>query len=332
MADKIHETAVQRHPSGALQTVEKDVKPVQMFLTKFNNDWSMNMAAGLAYNLIMAMFPLVIAVMAILGLIVGNLDPTAYGNLVHQIENAFPSSASSQSLINSALQQLGKDSGILGIIAILLAIFNGSRFFIFIEGCLDIIYHVRPRGLIAQNVVAILMLLLFVVIIPLMVVASIGPAFVFSTLKNTPLGNIPGSGVIFSLGGIVGGLIAAYILFQVIYIVVPNQKISFRHSWRGSIVAAVLLEVYLLLFPLFVTHFLGAFSGAISILILLVFFYYFGVILFLGAEVNAFAEGIRETRYDLVTMVYKTSNSDALPARNEVVATSQGAINRPLHS
>jgi membrane protein len=254
---------------------------------------------------------------------VGNLDPTAYGNLVHQIENAFPSSASSQSLINSALQQLGKDSGILGIIAILLAIFNGSRLFIFIEGCLDIIYHVRPRGLIAQNVVAVLMVLLFVVIIPLMIVASVGPAFVFSTLKNTPLGNIPGSSIIFSLGGIVGGLIAAYILFQVIYIVVPNQKISFRRSWRGSVVAAVLLEIYLLLFPLFVTHFLGAFSGAISILILLVFFYYFGVILFLGAEVNAFAEGIRETRYDLVTMVYKTSNPNALPARNEVVATSQ---------
>jgi membrane protein len=314
MADITDHPGEQRQPSRVLQAVDKGVRPLQMFVTKFNNDWSMNLAAGLAYNLIMAMFPLVIAVVAILGLIVENLNPAAYNTLIHQIENIFPTAASSQGLITSALKQLGKDSGVLGIIAILLAIFNGSRLFIFIEGCLDIIYHVRPRGIIAQNVVSILMVLFFVIIIPVMIVASIGPAFVFSILQNTPLRLIPGSNFLFSFGGILGGLIAAYILFQVIYIVVPNQKISFRHSWPGSVVAAILLEIYLALFPLFVSHFLGAFSGAISILILLVFFYYFGVLLFLGAEVNAMTAGIRSTPYDLVTMVHNVTHPDPEPA------------------
>jgi uncharacterized BrkB/YihY/UPF0761 family membrane protein len=78
-----------------------------------------------------AMFPLVIAVMAILGYIAGNLDPAVYQNLSHQIENIFPSVASSQNLIRPALQQLEKDSGILGILAIILAFFNGSRLFVF---------------------------------------------------------------------------------------------------------------------------------------------------------------------------------------------------------
>src|SRR6202047_3600603 len=39
------------------------------------------------------------------------------------------------------------------------------------------------------------------------------------------------------------------LLLEAIYIVVPNQRISFRHSWRGAVVAAVLLQLYLSLFP-----------------------------------------------------------------------------------
>src|SRR5215467_15872070 len=94
----------QHTSSGAMHTVASNVKPFQVFLTKFANDWSMNLAAGLAYNLILAMFPLVIAVMAILGFIVGNLDSAVYDNLTHQIENSFPAVTASRSLITSALQ------------------------------------------------------------------------------------------------------------------------------------------------------------------------------------------------------------------------------------
>lgn len=300
-----------------MQTVTKALKLFQAFLTKFMNDWSMNLAAGLAYNLIMAIFPLVIAVMAILGFIVGNLEPAVYTNLTHQIANVFPSVSSSQNLVVSALRQLEKDSGILGILAIILAIFNGSRLFVFMEGCLDIIYQVRPRKVIPQNVIAVLMVLLFVILIPIMVIASIVPTLVFSILQKTSFGLVPGSSILFSFGGILGGMIASYMLFQVIYIVVPNQKKRFRHSWPGSVVAAILLEMYLVLFPLYVAHFLEAFAGAISFLILLLFFYFFAVLLLLGAEVNAFVNGVRETPHDLVTMVYKMTSH--LPASEQAV-------------
>jgi membrane protein len=311
----------QHTSSGAMHTVARNVKPFQAFLTKFTNDWSMNLAAGLAYNLILAMFPLVIAVMAILGFMVGNLDPAVYTTLTHQLENSFPAVTASHNLIASALLQLEKDSGVLGILAILLATFNGSRLFVFMEGCLDIIYQVRPRAVIPQNVIALLMVLLFVILIPLMVVASLGPTFVFSALQKTPVGLLPGSSLLLGVGGILGGLIASYLLFQVMYLVVPHQNIRVRQSWQGSVIAAVLLETYLALFPLYATRFLGAFSGAISLLILLVFFYYFAVILFLGAEVNAYIAGVRVTPHDLVTMVHIMTGS--LPRR--VQAGEDGA-------
>ena len=45
------------------------MKTIQAFWTKFNNDWVMNFAAGLAFNLITAMIPILIAIIAIAGLI-----------------------------------------------------------------------------------------------------------------------------------------------------------------------------------------------------------------------------------------------------------------------
>ena len=47
------------------------MKSLQAFITKFNNDWSLNTAAALAYNLQMAIIPIAIATLAILGLVIG---------------------------------------------------------------------------------------------------------------------------------------------------------------------------------------------------------------------------------------------------------------------
>src|SRR5947209_1288251 len=295
--------------SGGMHTLKKQCQPLVAFWTKFNNDWSFNNAAGLAYNLMLSIFPIIIALLSLLGFFLGTLAPGVYQADIDKITSTFSSLAQAKPLVVAASAQVKKDAGVLGIIAILLSIFNGSRLFLFMEGCFDIIYHVRPRGVIAQNVMAILMLLLFVVILPIMVVASAVPAFVFSLLQKTPLAQIPGISFVFSLGGIVSGLVAAYILFQVIYIVVPNQKINFHHSWPGAVTAAVLLEIYLTLFPLYVGHFLGVFASALGLLIVLIFFYYFAMILLLGAEVNAFfAQNVRVTPQDLVTMVHDVTS------------------------
>ncbi|HYK85339.1 MAG TPA: YihY/virulence factor BrkB family protein [Ktedonobacteraceae bacterium] len=292
-------------PQAAIETATKDVKPFMAFWTKFQNDWSMNLSAALAYNLLMAIIPIAIAALAILGIVLGSLSPSAYDTIRNQITNIFPHGVSSQGVLDSVSKQLNRDSGILGAIAIVLALFNGSRLFILIEGCFGIIYHVRQRKFIQQNLMALGMLVLFIVLIPVMVFAAAAPTFILSLIQNIGL-SFPGGGFLAYIVGIIGGLIATYILFQAIYIVVPNQKISWRKSWLGSVVAAVLLQIYLILFPLYVAHFLTGYAASISsIIILLIFFYYFAVILMLGAEVNAFfAEGITSTPTDLVSLVH----------------------------
>src|SRR6266516_1634257 len=288
--------------TGALQTIQKDTRPLQAFITKFNNDWSMNLSAALAYNLLMAIFPIALAILAILGYVLGSLSPTEYNKLQGQILHVLPISMP-PSAIRSITKQLANASSILGIIAVVLALFNGSRLFILIEGIFGIIYHVRQRTVIKQNLMAFGMLILFIVLIPIMAFASALPAVVLSIL--------PSSGAIAFLAGILGGLISSYILFQAIYMVVPNQHISFRNSWLGALVAAIALEIYLTLFPLYVQHFLAAGPAASlgTAIFLLIFFYYFAVILLLGAQVNAFfLEGVQATPVDLVTLIHITTS------------------------
>jgi membrane protein len=299
-------TATQK-TSEAKQVAEKDVNSLKAFFTKFNNDWVMTFAAGLAFNLITAIFPILIALIAIAGFIFGSFDPGFQVNLISHIQSVFPPPINKGNVLGPALTTLSKNAGFFAFIAILLAIFGGSRLFVSIEGYFSIIYHTRQRTVVRQNIMALVMLLLFIILIPLMVFASSIPAIVQSILQATPLHQIPGYGFIFTAIGILTGLVIAWILFEAIYIVVPNQHISFRNSWRGAVLAAVALSIYLYLFPFYVTHFLRNDTGQVGFaVILLFFFYYFAVILLVGAEINAFfAEGIRATPEPLTTMVHQ---------------------------
>ncbi len=291
--------------------VQKGVKPLQGFFTKFNNDGVMNFSAALAYNLLTAMVPIAFAIIALIGLAFGWLAPNAQSDVLNQIVHIFPSQVSSDpNLSKNVLLRINQASGLIGIIAILAALFGGSRLFVLIEYIFGIIYHVRQRKVVQQNLMALGMLFIFVLLIPVMIFASTLPTLAFSlvqsTASSTPIGGLLKNPVLTAIISAIGGVLASFLLFVAIYIVVPNQKISFKNSWKGAIVAAVLAQIYLLLFPIYISHFLNGYVGQVGFaLILIAFFYYFAVILLLGAEVNAFfAESVLETPDTLVNMVH----------------------------
>ena len=285
--------------SKTVKTAEKDVKPFQQFLTKFNNDWSFNLAGALAYNFLLSTVPILIALLAILGFVLSAIGQNVT-TVEHNIANSLPKSLNAGSIIVAVGNNLQHSSGILLIISIVSAIIFGSRLFVVIEGMFCIVYHVRPRTLIPQNIMAIGMLIAFIIYVPVAVVASSIPTFISAILKNAPAGSFF-AGVV----GILFGVLVSFVLFLLIYIVVPNQRIEFKHSWLGALIAGAALEIYLILFPLYVRYSLSSTAGAVgATVILIVFFYYFGVILFLGAEVNAyFSERVQPLPNDLATFV-----------------------------
>ena len=285
--------------SKTTKGVEKDIKPFQAFISKFMNDWSFNLAGALAYNFLLSTVPILIAMLAILGFVLGAIGQKTL-TITNSISGAFPKQLNVSSIVTGVQNNLTHSAGILAFISVISAIIFGSRLFVVIEGMFCIVYHVRPRKLIPQNIMAILMLLAFIVYVPLAFLASSIPTFVFSLIKNAP-----GLSFLSVIGGIVVSIVVSFGLFLLIYIVVPNQSITWKHSWLGALIAAIALQVYLSLFPLYVRYALSNTAGVVgATVILIVFFYYFAIILFLGAEVNAFfSERVQPLPNDLATFV-----------------------------
>jgi uncharacterized BrkB/YihY/UPF0761 family membrane protein len=75
---------------------QRRTKPARHFLKKFLNDWSLNFSAMLAYNLLIALLPIAVALFGIFGLILAN-DLNAQRQIEDKIINAFPSDNTTQS-------------------------------------------------------------------------------------------------------------------------------------------------------------------------------------------------------------------------------------------
>src|SRR5579859_6642104 len=63
------------------------------FFKKFGNDWTMNLAGMLAYNLLMTIFPILLAIISIAGLLLGNFG--MQDAVVRNVSTALPSNISS---------------------------------------------------------------------------------------------------------------------------------------------------------------------------------------------------------------------------------------------
>jgi YihY family inner membrane protein len=165
-----------------------------------------------------------------------------------------------------------------------LSLWGGSRLFVAIANAFSIIYRTPDRSFLKQNLMAIGMLILFIILIIIMFVTAAVPSFVINA--------IPGNdGEQFGIfcAGIASSVFVSFILYMFIYLIVPNKKIKFRHIWCGALIAAILLDIFLVLFPLYIRRFMGSFIGLIGFAVILItFFYYFGIILLLGAQINAY--------------------------------------------
>lgn len=281
------------------------VKTLRGFWKKASNDWIFNLSAMLAYNLLMTIVPILAMLLSIFGLVLGSLSPATEQHFITSITNGLPGG---QTFIQAALKRLAQNSGWLAILTIILSAWFGSRLFITIEQCFGIIYRLPTRKFIRQNSIALLMMLIFVVLIPILLAVSSAPSFLSSAFVDKLMPNATAARIWLVVATAIAGFIVASMLFLVIYIVVPNRPSRVQDAWRGALIAGLLLEVYVVAFPFYTALLLkpnsyGSTAG--FAILVLVFFYYFGFILLLGAEINSSWTGQRATDTDLPGIMYE---------------------------
>jgi YihY family inner membrane protein len=284
--------------------------PLVGFWIKISNDWVFNLAGVLAYNLLLSVFPILLLLLAITGFALDNLSPGSQMRLQRILEQAFPAGTATNLLYHVTVT-LHHSAPLLLIIGIVFALINGSNLFVVLENCLGIIFKLRGRNPIRQRLMAFAMLVLFVVVIPVMVLSSIIPAALVRLLGIAARN--PFAALFVQAAGIGLSVASALVLFGILYIVVPNRRVGPGEIWKGTVVATLLLVLYEVLFPVYLGVFLqpqnyGTAAG--FAIVILIFFYYLAFILLLGAEINSWAAGQRETAGSLMAILHEVQAHD----------------------
>lgn len=277
------------------------------FWAKLNNDWIFNLAGLLAYNFLMALFPLLLLLLSACGVLLNLLSPTANMQLQRAMADALPGNTGTI-LLQAVSTHLKKSVGLLLVVGLVVACIAGSRLFVTLEGCFGIIFRLRGRDPVRQNRMAFGMLALYLVVVPIVVLISILPNSL-ATLVDPHSQSLLGV-VLSDAARLLIWFAAALLFFGVTYALVPHRHQSWRTwraNWKGTIVASVLLVLYEGLFRIYQAYLLHADNyGTIAAfaVVILLFLYYLALILLLGAEINSWAAGQRATAADLPGLLH----------------------------
>jgi len=153
------------------------------------------------------------------------------------------------------MDQLANEAGSLLALGIIVAIFGASRFFAAIERVFTIIFRFPERTFLARNLLAMVMVSVYIVLFLLMIVTTSSPSVLVQGVES--------AGVRLGVysAGIASSIFLAFILFLLIYWIVPNKKMSLKTTWVGSLFSACTLEIILMWFPLYVQKNMDTYTG-----------------------------------------------------------------------
>jgi membrane protein len=255
-------------------------------IQKFLEDQAPNWAALIAWNVLFAMFPIVIFAASLLGFAL-RLFGAANDAVFKTIFSAIPGDPQQQTELLKAVSGVKSQSGVLFIVGLIGLLWGGSALFGVMEQAFAVIYHTRPRDFIRQKLIAFGMVFLFTILVGVAVATSA----ILPALKHIP--DIPPflySGVAAFILQVIVGTTAGFLLFGSIYYVIPNRKQKFNKVVPGALVSGVLFEVITLLFPLYISlnNGINQYGKTFGLFfVLMTFFFFLGLITMIGVEVNS---------------------------------------------
>jgi membrane protein len=260
------------------------------FFKKFQDDRGTSLAILLAWGTLNTLFPLVLGMSALAGLVLQ--DEQRLAQLTTQIAQLFPEQVAVN--LSGVLQDTRKSAAAIGIVGLALLLFNGTGFFVNVQAVFNQAYHAEDRGLIGQRAVGLLML----VVATILLVGS-GVAFGIGQFLATA-GNavfealpfeVPGRGLVGALTGSAVSIVLALATFVLLYRILPNVTQTWRQALPGAVLVAVLFFMIIQVFPLYLAFFGQGFQTYAlfgTFLLMMLWCYVLGIILVLGAELNAF--------------------------------------------
>jgi membrane protein len=258
-------------------------RAIVRFWRKAYEDNLTGMAAMVAYNLMLSVFPLALVGLFVAGRILASEDVEA--SIVDDLQQLFPAAA--ESTLLDGLRRVRESSTTVGIVAVVAATWFATTFWGALDTAFCRIYHRECRNWVRQKLFGFGML----AVVLLFFLASVSiPALQGLVVRGTadlPLGLGDVRGLIYALT-LVGGVLLLFGILCLIYWRVPRGSIPWRCIWPGALGALVAMGVVDYAFPLYLSNVrtLRIGTSFVFVLIVLVWFYALALILLAGAVVN----------------------------------------------
>jgi len=243
------------------------------------------MAAMVAYNLMLSVFPFALLLLFITGKLLQSPDVQA--TILADLGELFPSTE--QETLRSSLDQLRTNSTEIGIVAIVAGLWIGASFWGAMDTAFCRIYHVECRGWLAQKRFALIMLAVVAFFLAASVAVPALESLLVSGVEDLPLG-LSRVDWLLNVMVIAGGLLISFLILCLIYWAVPKGHLPWRAVWPGALFMAIAGGIANSIFPLYLVNIstVGEFGRIVSfVLIALIWFYALALGLLSGAVINA---------------------------------------------
>jgi len=280
--------ANQRNSQPSESFVGNAFSQLKQTFQEWLQDKAPQLGAALAYYTVFSLAPLVLVLLAIIGVVFRD-DPAGAWDKVTQQMSYFLDQSAVQVVQNIAQQaSQPRKSTLATIIGIALALFGASGVFGQLQDALNTIWGVKAaptRGLwrfLRSRFLSFAMVggICFLLLVSLAIEALLKG---FSHYVESAL---PG-GLIVALGVyLVFDFAVVVLLFAMIFKFLPDVKIQWRDVWIGAVITAILFGIgkWLLAFYLGSSAAGSAYGAASSLITLLLWVYYSSQILLFGAE------------------------------------------------
>ncbi len=253
---------------------------------EMSDDDATHMAAGLAYYAVLSLFPLSIGLISLLGMILES--ETATTEIVGFLESYLPGSGELLAANAAATWQV---RGLLGVISFLGLFWSASLLFGAITRSVNRAWDIhQDRPFYIDKVRHIIMAF------------SVAPLFLMSIGATTVL-HMVGSVQIPLVGEVdllnhyginvltrLVPLVFTVTIFLLIFKFTPNTRTHWRYVFPGALVAGILFEVAKSIFAFYLDNFANyerVYGSLASVVIMLAWTYFSGLILIAGAEFSS---------------------------------------------
>ncbi len=242
-------------------------------------DDASHLAASIAYWAFLSLFPLLLGVIALLGLFLPS--ETVQQQVYNFVREYIPAAAD---FIEQSVKMIIKQRGALGIISLAGLFWGASAVFGVIRRVLNRawnIHTIRPLYIAKPMDIGMALGTGFLVLL------SLGATAFFSIVNQS---QFPFVSLATDIAGRVLSFLLVLAVFTIIYRYMPNCESPWRYVWPGAVLGAVLFEGAKVAFIFYLNRFAiyNLIYGPIaSIVILLVWIYFSAFILIIGAEVSA---------------------------------------------